>query len=1399
MFNPVSTYRVQFHKGFTFADFEKIIPYLAKLGVSTVYASPVFESAPGSMHGYDTVNPLKINPEIGSLQQLREISHQLKKNGIGWLQDMVPNHMAFHPNNPWLMDVLEKGAQSAYRTYFDQSLASDFFKGQIMVPFLGEPLNEVIKKGELLLSGNETGLYLSYFDNQWPVNLKTYQTIFSTGEKDDNAASAEWRREAGRLQSITEPDEFNRGFDQIKSSLKANLPLLQKQVNTVNQNKYLLKSIAEDQHYRLCSWKETDHQINFRRFFTVNSLICLNIHRPEVFGHFHQLISQLCADGIFQGLRIDHIDGLYDPNQYLQDLRTLVGDQVYIVVEKILEKGEELPRWPIQGSTGYDYLAMVNNLFTNNETKAIFDRFYQQVIKDDSTAATQIPEKKAYILSHHMGGELDNLVNFFVASDLTPPQEIATISLPVIKKTIAEFLIRCPVYRYYANRFPFEADERHAVERILKDIRHEDEQLDKGAELLEEVWLKKPLHADATYNASALAFYRRCMQFTGPLMAKGVEDTLMYTYNRFIDHNEVGDSPEAFGIVAKEYHRQMTERQALWPLAINGTSTHDTKRGEDVRARLNVLSDLGEEWVETVQKWQELNQPFNQSGAPDRNDELFIYQTLVGSYPMPGQDDSDYAGRIDAYLEKTLREGKQHSDWAEPNTGYENNVKQFAKNLLDKQKSFWKIFEPFLHRVAGLGISNSLAQVVLKFTCPGVPDVYQGCEHWDLSLVDPDNRRPVDYRLHEGLLWESEITDRSQQLSVMWDNRFNGQIKVWLTQMLMMERQKNPSFFKHAGYIPLQVQGAYKKHVLAFARHFGTTWYLIAVPLNVAVIGKEQGKDVQDLDWKDTRISCPGSLPAHYTNILSQTKVGTDKDISIQTIFTHLPLAVLKAEQQDSGRGSGILLPVFSLPSPFGTGDFGPEAKNFAELLHRSGQKYWQVLPLNPVDANNKFSPYSSNSSMAGNILMISPQLLVDDGLLAIADLDAYHLKSLRKVDYPVAQRIKQKLLDIAWLNYKAKPAFYLQKAFEKFCASEAYWLEDYALYEQLKQHNLGQPWFNWPEPFKRRDAGALATLRREQHDGLEKTKWLQFLVNKQWMALKQYCNELNIELFGDLPFYVGYDSVDVWSYPEIFDLDEQMGMKEVAGVPPDYFNQDGQLWGMPVFRWDKLKEEKYDWWIRRIRRNMELFDLIRLDHFRAFSSYWSVPATEQTAVNGSWKKGPGSDFFNALKAKFKRLPFVAEDLGDVDEQVDQLRDAFNLPGMKVLQFAFGKEAAQSPHIPHNYTPNFIAYTGTHDNNTARGWFDSEAGNEQLASLEKYADGRLSRRHTHETLIKMVMASVAKISIIPMQDLLGLDESARINTPAATKNNWQWRLKAGEMNNISDGKLAKWTKMYNRI
>lgn len=693
--NPVSTYRIQLNKDFTFLHLEKIIPYLYKLGVRTIYASPIFEATPGSTHGYDGTDPNKINPEIGTEQQLLRISEELKKRNMYWLQDIVPNHLAFHENNKWLMDVLEKGKSSEFAHYFDIIWDHPDFNGRLMVPFPGSELEKI---------------------------------------------------------------------------LRAKSP--------------------EEKNYVITPWQDTDRKINYRRFFLVNALICTNIQDGKVFTNYHSLIKKLSDSKVFNGLRVDHVDGLYDPAKYLNDLRKLAGESSYIVVEKILEPGENMPEdWPVQGNSGYDFLGMVNNIFTDRGAEFELTALYYDITKDIKSVETQVKEKKAFILHNYMCGELDNLTRLYKEMGLA-----GDLNNNGIRNLIADYLISCPVYRYYGDDVPL-------MER------------DKGKT-----------------GKGVKRFYTRCMQFTGPLMAKGVEDTLMYTYNRFIGHNEVGDSSEFFGYSVQQFHSLMMYRSDHWRYSLNGTSTHDTKRGEDVRARLNALTCFSDEWSAQVKTWMDENKNAKTNGWPDNNDEYLIYQTLVGSYPGP---EENYSNRLKEYLQKALREAKVHSNWAEPDEEYEQACINFTQKILEENSAFKKTFLPFYEKISYYGMFNSLGQLILKFTCPGIPDIYQGTELWDLSLVDPDNRRAVDYDLR------MKILEQEQPLDKLINTYQSGEVKMALLRQLLQIRNQYTELLTEGEYVPIYISGKYNNHVLAFMRKHDRSAIIVIVPVTYALIESE--------------------------------------------------------------------------------------------------------------------------------------------------------------------------------------------------------------------------------------------------------------------------------------------------------------------------------------------------------------------------------------------------------------------------------------------------------------------------------------------------------------------------------------------------------------------------------
>lgn len=495
-------------------------------------------------------------------------------------------------------------------------------------------------------------------------------------------------------------------------------------------------------------------------------------------------------------------------------------------------------------------------------------------------------------------------------------------------------------------------------------------------------------------------------------------------------------------------------------------------------------------------------------------------------------------------------------------------------------------------------------------------------------------------------------------------------------------------------------------------------------------------------------------------------------------------------------RRSGILLHITSLPAPYGIGDLGPEAYRFADALAAAGQGLWQVLPLNPVSPACGNSPYCSVSAFAGNPLLISPELLVEEGLLEPSELaEAPHFEEQR-VDYEAVAAYKYHLFRSAAEKFirNGRQGY----EFERFCEENSYWLEDHALFVSLKEYHQGRPWVEWAVELRDREPVGLAEWKNRLSDRMFFEQLLQYLFFKQWLALKSYCNCLDIQIIGDMPIYVSYDSFDVWSNPWIFKLDEAKKPLLVAGVPPDYFSATGQLWGNPVYNWNFLQDTHYAWWVQRLGHNLELFDILRLDHFRGFIGYWEVPGAEQTAVNGRWAEAPAKELFDTFLQRFPYLPVIAEDLGTITPDVKEVLAAYAFPGMKVLLFAFGDDLAKNPYVPHNLVRNSVVYTGTHDNNTIRGWFNREAKPQDKARLFQYLGHTVGEDQIHWALIRLALMSVANTAMIPFQDVLGLGEEARMNQPAVAQGNWEWRLTRAQMASPALESLSEMTRIFGR-
>lgn len=483
------------------------------------------------------------------------------------------------------------------------------------------------------------------------------------------------------------------------------------------------------------------------------------------------------------------------------------------------------------------------------------------------------------------------------------------------------------------------------------------------------------------------------------------------------------------------------------------------------------------------------------------------------------------------------------------------------------------------------------------------------------------------------------------------------------------------------------------------------------------------------------------------------------------------------------------------MPSSFGIGDLGPAAYRFADFLSETGQSIWQILPLNPPRPDH-YSPYLSPSAFAGNPLLISPELLAEGGLLSKGDLELLPRIPVSRVDYPSVVARKERLLRRAYRSFTASRSH--RDDYEAFCSRNSAWLDDFALFIALEDRFKKRVWSEWPEHFRDRHSDALASARADLAERISREKFIQYVFYSQWTSLKSYCNKLGIRMFGDLPIYVDYNSADVWTHPELFKLDDHKRPYAVSGVPPDYFSKTGQLWGHPLYRWDVLRDTGYDWWLKRIEHNFKLCDLVRIDHFRGFVGYWEVPASETTAINGKWIDGPGRDFFRKVLEQSASAPIIAEDLGVITPDVVEVMQEFDFPGMKVLLFAFGDNVATNPYVPHNLVTKCIAYTGTHDNNTVRGWFDQDASDGEKQALFDYLGHSVTPEELHWTLIRLLMMSVADTVVFPMQDILGLGGEDRMNTPSVMAGNWSWRMSPDAATPELRQKLLKMTEIYGR-
>ncbi|MBU0760014.1 MAG: malto-oligosyltrehalose synthase [Candidatus Omnitrophica bacterium] len=917
---PLATYRIQFNPSFTFASAKAVVSYLADLGISTLYASPVFEARKGSSHGYDIVDHARLNPELGTQGDFESLISDLKGRGMWWLQDIVPNHMAYDSQNRILMDVLENGERSRYFNFFDIDWSHPYedLKGRLLAPFLGEFYSEALEKGEIRLKYDEKGLFISYYNMRFPLKLSSYKQVFmydiESSEERLGKSNPNLIKLLGILhlfENISDDKVADTRYDQIAHA-KAMLRFLYKDAAEIRQimDRSLellngkendpgsfdnLDRLLSEQPFRLSFWKVATEEINYRRFFNINALISLKVEREEVFDHTHGLISRLIREEKIHGLRVDHIDGLFDPAGYLEKLRALTGP-VYTVVEKILamDKREELPdSWPIQGTTGYDFLNQVNGVFCKSVSENDFIKIYYRFTGLHPVFEELTSEKKRLIIGKHMAGTIDNLartMKCITASDRYGKD----ITLYGLKRALVEVLAFFQVYRTYADSKNFREQDRLYIKQAVDKAREKNPGLIYEFNFIENFFLSDSGDRD---------FIMRFQQFTGPLMAKGFEDTVLYSYNKLISLNEVGGNPSVFGVDINEFHDFNQKRVSAFPHSLNATSTHDAKRGEDVRARVNVLSEIPVEWRDCLRSWSRINRPKKKvkgdKRMPDANDEYFLYQTLIGAFPFDEGAIRDFKDRIKAYMIKAVREAKVHTAWIKPDTEYEDSCAAFVEKILDAsdRNRFLKEFIPFQRKVAFYGVFNSLSQTLMKMTSPGVPDFYQGSELWDLNLVDPDNRKSIDFKKRVILLNEiknkSENNARLLLIEELLDNPASGAIKLFLIYRTLKLRREKQDLFQSGDFTPLVCEGRYRDSIVAYARRYEGSRVITVAPRFLTRLVKEGERPLGEKIWGDTYISLPDNSPSIWKDAITDNIINCRDRIAASDIFKYFPAGLL--------------------------------------------------------------------------------------------------------------------------------------------------------------------------------------------------------------------------------------------------------------------------------------------------------------------------------------------------------------------------------------------------------------------------------------------------------------------------------------------------------------------------
>lgn len=910
---PSSTYRLQFHAGFTFREAQGIVDYLRDLGISDIYSSPYFQAAPDSTHGYDVADHNRINPAIGDQSDFRALCGKLRENGMGQVLDFVPNHMGIGQSlNAWWMEVLEDGLASPFAGYFDIDWhpSKEALQDRVLLPILGDRYGIVLEKGEFSLSFVNGAFSLCYFETRLPLRPRSYPKILHKVLADLGDGRGNELREvmailsdpAAKAQAKARLKEISEADPEVASAIDRTLRNLEGSPG-VPESFNELHALLEEQVYRLSYWRVAAEEINYRRFFDINTLAAIRVEIPEVFTAAHQLVFELLARCDVTGLRIDHIDGLWDPRAYLRALQECYGKLVgtddpkglYLVVEKILDvTGETLPSdWPVHGTTGYEFANQIVQTLTDASSEKQMTRCYERFTAMPTDFATLVYEKKKQTMQNALGSEVAALGRMLdEISEMH--RQFRDYTRNVLTNAVREVMACFPVYRTYASDDGvLSSEDEKNVLRAISAARRRNPSTEKAVfDFLRAVLLLRlPEGLSEEQREAHFRFVRKFQQCSGPVMAKGLEDTAFYIYNRLVALNEVGGNPGLFGIGVKKFHALNQSRLASTPHSLLATSTHDTKRSEDVRMRMVAISEIPLDWRDAVKRWSKLNRKHlgkvGDESAPSRNEEYLLYQTLLGAWPLGEVNHEEFVERIQRYMTKALKEAKLNSSWTEANEEWEAAVSAFVSRILDKEASpeFLAHFQNFAERIATLGALNSLTQTVLKCTTPGVPDFYQGTEIWDFSLVDPDNRRPVDYEARRALLAGIETASPSELLQD-WKS---GRIKLALIRTLLRFRRDHAEFFRKADYTPLNVAGKYKGNVIAFSRRHENREIVVVVPR----LGADFASFPIGEAWCDTAVvskSGGTDLLTHHEHSVR------DAQLPLSELFASLPFAVLTRE-----------------------------------------------------------------------------------------------------------------------------------------------------------------------------------------------------------------------------------------------------------------------------------------------------------------------------------------------------------------------------------------------------------------------------------------------------------------------------------------------------------------------